>query len=82
MVLKMELIAYLYNLSECQVEEYINENLPAKYFIGLAVDQAAPDHSTLTGFREQLIQLGRQRVFEELLEEIVQNALNTGVVDR
>ena len=30
MVLKVELIAYLYNLSERQVEVYINENLPAK----------------------------------------------------
>jgi hypothetical protein len=32
-VLKMELIAYLYNLTERQVEVYINENLPAKYFV-------------------------------------------------
>ncbi len=79
MVLKMELIAYLYNLTERQVEVYINENLPAKYFVGLAVDQAAPDHSTLTVFRERLIQRGRQRVFEELLEEIVQIALSKGV---
>ncbi len=44
LVLKVELIAYLYNLSERQVEAYINENLPAKYFVGLAVDQKSPDH--------------------------------------
>jgi transposase, IS5 family len=50
LVLKVELIAYLYNLSERQVEVYINENLPAKFFVGLAVDQRAPDHSTLTVF--------------------------------
>jgi transposase len=66
MVLKMELIAYLYNLTERQLEVYINENLPAKYFVGLAADQSAPDHSTLTVFRERLIKRGRQRVFEEL----------------
>ena len=51
LVLKMALVAYLYNLSERQVEMYVNENLPAKYFVGLAVDQKAPDHSTLTAFR-------------------------------
>ena len=79
LVLKMELIAYLYNLTERQVEVYINENLPAKYFVGLAVDQKAPDHSTLTVFRERLIKRGRQRVFEELLEEIVQIALRSGI---
>jgi hypothetical protein len=34
LVLKVELIAYLYNITERQVEAYINENLPAKYFVG------------------------------------------------
>src|SRR4030066_2083124 len=79
MVLKMEVIAYPYNLTERQVEVYINENLPAKYFVGLAVDQSAPDHSTLTVFRERLIKRGRRRVFEELLEEIIQIALRSGI---
>lgn len=79
LVLKVELIAYLYNLSERQVEAYVNENLPAKYFVGLAVNQKAPDHSTLTIFRERLLQRGKQKVFEELLEEIVQIALESGI---
>jgi transposase len=91
LVLKMELIAYLYNLTERQVEVYLNENLPAKYFVGLAVDtctapnavrckcQPAPDHSTLTVFRERLVQRGRLQVFEEMLEEFVQSALQSGI---
>jgi IS5 family transposase len=79
MVLKMELIAYLYNLTERQVEAYVNENLPAKYFVGLAVDQPAPDHSTLSVFRERLVKRGRQKVFEELLQEIVQIALQKDI---
>jgi len=79
LVLKMELIAYLYNLTERQVEVYLNENLPAKYFVGLAVDQPAPDHSTLTVFRERLVQRGRLQVFEEMLEEIIQSALQSGI---
>jgi len=79
LVLKVELIAYLYNLTERQVEVYINENLPAKYFVGLAVDQRAPDHSTLTVFRERLVERGKLKVFEEMLEEIVQIALQRGI---
>ncbi len=79
LVLKMELVAYLYNLSERQVEVYIDENLPAKYFVGLAVDQKAPDHSTLTVFRERLLKRGELKVFEDMLEEIVQIALRGGV---
>jgi len=79
LVLKVELIAYLYKLSERQVEMYINENLPAKYFVGLAVDQKAPDHSTLTVFRERLLKQGKLKVFEELLDEIVRIALQSGI---
>lgn len=79
LVLKVELIAYLYNLTERQVEVYINENLPAKYFVGLAVDEKAPDHSTLTVFRERLVKRGKLKVFEELLAEIVQIALQKGI---
>lgn len=79
LVLKIELIAFLYNLSERQVEVYINENLPAKFFVGLAVDQKAPDHSTLTVFRDRLMERGKLKVFEEMLEEIVQIAQHSGV---
>lgn len=78
-VLRIELIAYLYNLSERQVEVYINENLPAKYFVGLAVDQKAPDHSTLTVFRERLLGRGKLKVFEEMLDEMIQIALQSGI---
>jgi IS5 family transposase len=79
LVLKADLIAFLYNLSERQVEVYINENLPAKYFVGLAVDQKAPDHSTLTVFRERLLRRGKLKVFEEMLAEIIQIAQEKGV---
>jgi len=79
LILKMEIIAYLYNLSERQVEVYVNDNLSAKYFVGLAVDQKAPDHSTLTKFRKRLIERGNLEVFEEMLSEIIQIALESGV---
>lgn len=79
LVLKVTLIAYLYNLSERQTEVYVNDNLSAKYFVGLAVDQKAPDPSTLTVFRERLQQNGKLAVFEALLAEIVQMALESGV---
>ncbi len=77
--LKVELLAYLYDLSERQVETYLNGNLPAKYFVGLAVDQKGPDHSTLTVFRERLAQRGKLKVFEEMLAEIVQIAVDKGI---
>ena len=78
-LLKMGLLAYFYNLSDRQVEVYVNENLPAKYFVGLGLDQKAPDHSTLTVFRNRLIKQGDLGVFEVLLAEIVQIALASGI---
>ena len=75
----MCLLANFYNLSNRQVEVYVNENLPAKYFVGLGLDQKAPDHSTLTVFRKRLTKQGNLEVFEGLLAEIVQAALAAGV---
>ena len=57
----------------------MNDNLSAKYFIGPAVDQKAPDHSTLTKFRKRLIERGKLEAFEEMLSEIIQIALESGV---
>jgi len=78
-LLKMCLLAYFYNLSNRQVEVYVNENLPAKYFVGLGVDQRAPDHSTLTVFQNRLTKRGNLEIFELLLAEIVQIAMRSGI---
>jgi IS5 family transposase len=78
-VLKMLLVAYLYNLSERQVEEVAKFNLPVKYFLGLAADEAPPDHSTLTAFKGRLLENGRVTAFEKLLEEVVSIAREQGV---
>jgi IS5 family transposase len=78
-MLKMLLVAYLYNLSERQVESYVNENLPAKWFVGLAVDRPAPDHSSLTEFKGRLVAKGKLEVVNGLLGEIVGIALAKGI---
>ena len=78
-VLKMLLVAYLYNLSERQVEEVAKFNLPVKYFLGLAADESPPDHSTLTAFKSRLLENGRVTAFEKLLEEVVSIAHEQGI---
>jgi IS5 family transposase len=80
LLLKMIFLSYLYKLSERQTEELVNYNLAAKYFVGLAVDEAAPDHSTLTVFKRRLSEQWRSTaVFEQLLREVVQVARDQGV---
>jgi len=73
-ILKMLLLSYLYDLSERQTERFANDSLSAKHFLGLAVDEAAPDHSTLTAFKKRIIDNHYIGELEELLKEIVQVA--------
>ncbi|NIN99993.1 MAG: hypothetical protein GTN93_32745 [Anaerolineae bacterium] len=49
LLLKMLLVAYLYDLSERQVEEMARSNIPVNYFLALAADELPPDQSTQYG---------------------------------
>lgn len=76
---KMLLLSYLYNLSERQTEEFANENLPARYFLGLAGHQSAPDHSTLTVFKQRIMEKEGAKGFEERFKRIVRLAREKGI---
>ena len=79
MLLKMLLVSYLYDLSERQVEELADDTLSVKCFLGLAVDEKAPDHSTLTVFKQRLLQGGGVGAYEGLFQGIVGLAREKGV---
>jgi transposase len=79
-LLKMLVLAYLYNLSERQTEEVVNFQLPVMEFIGLAVDERAPDHSTLCLFKRRLRQAGRWAHFQTVNDEILRQATAAGIV--
>ena len=79
LILKMLLLAYLFNISERQVEEVVNDSLSAKYFAGLAASEPAPDHATLTVFKNRLIEAGGVKAYEELFSEIIKIAQEKGV---
>ena len=78
-ILKMLLITYLYNLSERQTEEVVNFQLPVKEFVGLAVDEPAPDHSTLCLFKQRLREADRWVSFEAIADEVLRQAMTAGV---
>ena len=78
-ILKMLVVSYLYNMSERATEVYVNDSLSAKWFLGLAADEPAPDHSTLTAFKGRIIKGGGERCLQELLEEIIRQATEAKV---
>jgi len=79
---KMLFLSYLYNVSERQMEELATYHLAVKWFLGLAVDEPAPDHSTLTKFKGRLIHLGRgdelQRIFDGLIRQAMEQGIEMG----
>ena len=79
MILKMLLIAYLYDFSERQVEEATNMNLAIKEFVGLAVDELAPDHSTLSEFNRRIREAQGWRSFEAIGDSVLRQAQAAGI---
>jgi len=78
-ILKMLLLSYLWDVSERMIEEMADDSLAIGYFLGLGADAKAPDHSTLTLFKNRLIQNSGTKVYEELFNEIIKIALEKGV---
>ena len=80
LVLKMLLLAYLYNLSERQVELFVNDSLSAKFFLGLGADEPCPDSTTLTVFKRRLLAAKGQEPLERLLAKVLRLAQKKGIV--
>jgi len=78
-ILKMLVIAYLYRFSERQVEEATNLNLAIKEFVGLAVDELAPDHSTLSEFNRRLREASGWQAFEAIGDDVLRQAQTAGI---
>lgn len=74
---KVLFLGFTYNVSDRDIEEQINDRISFKWFLGLGVDEQAPDHSTLTVFRERL---GETR-FRDIFNRIVELAKEKGLTD-
>ena len=77
--LKMIFVSYLWNLSERDVERVARRDLGVKYFLELAVDERPPDHSTLTKFKNRLMESGGWTLIVEIYDDIIQQALGHGL---
>ncbi len=79
LILKMLFLSYLYNVSERAVEELADLNLLVKWFLGLAVDEPAPDHSTLTAFKRRFLTGDRWQVLQDLFDDMIRQAQAHGL---
>jgi len=79
LMLKMLFVSYLYGVSERRVEELATYHLAVKYFLGLAVDQAPPDHSSLTKFKNRLLKRHAWEGFQHVFQGLIQQARAQGL---
>ena len=52
------LLQSLYGLSDRELEEALGDRLSFKRFVGLSLEDTAPDHTVLNRFRNQLVEQG------------------------
>jgi IS5 family transposase len=73
---KALLLQSLYGLSDAELEEALFDRLSFRRFVGLSLDAAVPDHTTLCRFRTLLLDAGMlQRLFAELDRQLDQAGL-------
>jgi IS5 family transposase len=64
---KALLLAHLYDLSDAELEQALNDRVSFRRFLGLALEHDAPDHTTLCRFRNRLTAAGlAEKLFAEL----------------
>ena len=61
LMLKALLLQQWYRLSDAALEEALNDRVSFRRFLGLSLEDAAPDYTTLCRFRIRLTEEGLQR---------------------
>ena len=74
---KAVLLQALYGLSERELEAALGDRLSFRRFVGLSIEDAAPDHTTLNRFRNGLAQAG---LLEKLFGELDRQLEQAGVI--
>jgi transposase, IS5 family len=76
---KMLLLQQWYALSDPGLEDAVADRLSFRRFVGLSLDEPAPDHSTLCRFRNGLIE---HRLTERLFSEVTRQIDAQGLILR
>lgn len=79
-MLKLLLLSFLFDLSDRDTEFFATSHLYAKYFLGLPIDEAAPDYSTLSRFRSEVLAVKGPDFFLELFRSLIAAAKAQGVI--
>jgi IS5 family transposase len=78
-MLKMLFVSFLFSLSDRETETEATNHLIVKYFLGLPIDERAPDHTSLCRFREAVLRKKGALFFTNLFRSLLAQAKERGV---
>lgn len=77
LMFKILLIQKFYNLSDKKAEQGLNVNLLYLRFVGLSLEDLAPDSTTIGRFRNSLI---KNKLYDELFENVNKQLEDAGLI--
>jgi transposase len=77
MMLRIQILKYLYNLSDEQLIQDLTVNMAYKWFVGLNPEDPLPETSLLTKFRTQRLQ---DISMDAIITEIVRQCVEKGII--
>lgn len=77
MMLRIQILKYLYNLSDEQLIQDLSVNLAYKWFVGLNPEDPLPETSLLTKFRTQRL---KDISMDSIITEIVRQCVERGII--
>ena len=77
MMLRIQILKYLYNLSDEQLIQDLSVNLAYKWFVGLNPEDPLPETSLLTKFRTQRL---KDISMDAIITEIVRQCVERGII--
>ena len=70
--IKMLFLQYLYNLSDPELEDQVNDRISFQRFVGLDLSQSVPDYTTIWRFKERLIEEGLMNKIFALIQQQIE----------
>lgn len=77
LMFKTLLLQRFYNLGDPATEDALNDRKSFARFVGLPLDESAPDYSSISRFRTELVRLG---LMEKLLDQLMAQIEEKGLV--
>lgn len=78
LMIKMLFIKHIYNLDDRGTENWCMDSLTAKFFLGIAVNEMPPDHTTLFKFRQKISETDLETILAKILTKVKEKGINLG----